>query len=72
MEMIILAVLAMQMMCKGEMHLFYATGALYEPNKKVLDAVRQCKKKETMDEHLEVLHLEKAYTLRTLTYCLTS
>lgn len=43
--MIILAVLAVQMMCKGVMHLFYATGALYEPKEKVLDAVRQGKKK---------------------------
>lgn len=37
--MIMLAVLAVQMMWKNVMHLFWATGALYEPNKNGFDAV---------------------------------
>lgn len=45
-EMIMLALLAVQMMGKGVMHLFWATGALYEPNKGVSEAVCQRNKNE--------------------------
>lgn len=61
--MITLAFLVVQMMCKGVMHLFWATGALHEPNKRASEAVSQRKKrrrgKKTKRELLEVVHLWK-------------
>lgn len=55
--MITLALLVVQMMCKGVMHLFWATGALHEPNKRASEAVSQRKKEKEKKQSVNSLKL---------------